>query len=60
MRELKKQMQRAIQSTLGLGKLPEPADVADAIAAALCCGHTEDRGQKGISNKEMDSVLSLE
>jgi len=38
-RASKEQMQRAIQSTLGLGKLPEPADVADAIAAALCCGH---------------------
>jgi Holliday junction resolvasome RuvABC endonuclease subunit len=30
-------MQRAIQSVLGLSALPEPADVADAIAAALCC-----------------------
>ncbi|MGH2271062.1 crossover junction endodeoxyribonuclease RuvC [Anaerohalosphaeraceae bacterium U12dextr] len=33
----KLQMQRAIQSVLGLAALPEPADVADAIAAALCC-----------------------
>jgi crossover junction endodeoxyribonuclease RuvC len=40
-RASKKQMQRAIQSTLGLGKLPEPADVADAIAVALCCANTE-------------------
>ena len=38
-RASKEQMQRAIQSTLGLGELPEPADVADAIAVALCCGH---------------------
>ncbi len=38
-RASKEQMQRAIQSTLGLGKLPEPADVADAIAVALCCGN---------------------
>jgi crossover junction endodeoxyribonuclease RuvC len=35
----KPQMQRAIQSMLALAKLPEPADVADAIAAALCCAN---------------------
>jgi crossover junction endodeoxyribonuclease RuvC len=33
----KPQMQRAIQSLLGLAKIPEPPDVADAIAIALCC-----------------------
>ncbi len=33
----KAQMQRAIQSTLGLGELPEPHDVADALAIAMCC-----------------------
>jgi len=32
----KEQMQRAIQRELGLAKLPEPPDVADALAAALC------------------------
>ncbi len=35
----KMQMQRAIQSMLSLAKLPEPADVADAIAVALCCAN---------------------
>ena len=35
----KMQMQRAIQSMLGLSQLPEPADVADAIAVALCCAN---------------------
>ena len=30
------QMQQAIQRELGLAKLPEPADVADALAIALC------------------------
>jgi len=35
----KPQMQRAIQSMLSLATLPEPADVADAIAAALCCAN---------------------
>jgi crossover junction endodeoxyribonuclease RuvC len=32
----KAQMQRAIQTQLHLAKLPEPADVADALAIALC------------------------
>jgi crossover junction endodeoxyribonuclease RuvC len=36
-RASKGQMQRAIQITLGLNALPEPADVADALAIALCC-----------------------
>ena len=35
----KGQMQRAIQSTLGLAQAPEPPDVADAIAVALCCAN---------------------
>jgi len=35
----KSQMQRAIQTTLNLPRLPEPADVADAIAVALCCAN---------------------
>lgn len=32
----KDQVQRTIQRELGLRKLPEPADVADALACALC------------------------
>ena len=32
----KMQVQRAIQSQLKLARLPEPADVADALAVALC------------------------
>jgi crossover junction endodeoxyribonuclease RuvC len=34
----KGQMQRAIQAFWGLAKPPEPPDVADALAVALCCG----------------------
>lgn len=32
----KRQVQRAVAATLGLARLPEPDDVADAIAIALC------------------------
>ncbi len=38
-RATKEQMQRAIASMLGLKQVPEPADVADAIAIALCCAN---------------------
>lgn len=34
----KGQMQRAVQAQWNLAKAPEPADVADALAIALCCG----------------------
>ena len=30
-------MQRTIKTLLGLSAVPEPNDVADAIAAAMCC-----------------------
>lgn len=36
-RASKSQMQRAIQTILELPDVPEPPDVADAIAIALCC-----------------------
>jgi crossover junction endodeoxyribonuclease RuvC len=35
-RAAKDQVQRTIQRELGLAKLPEPPDVADALAVALC------------------------
>jgi len=35
-RASKEQVQRMVQSALGLRKLPEPPDVADALAVALC------------------------
>jgi crossover junction endodeoxyribonuclease RuvC len=35
-RASKEQMQHAICRELGLGKVPEPPDVADALAVALC------------------------
>jgi len=38
-RASKQQVQRTIQTVLCLRELPEPSDVADAIAAALCCAN---------------------
>jgi crossover junction endodeoxyribonuclease RuvC len=35
-RASKEQVQRTVQRELGLAKLPEPPDVADALATALC------------------------
>ena len=39
-RASKVQVQRAIQTILALPELPQPNDVADAIAAALCCANS--------------------
>jgi crossover junction endodeoxyribonuclease RuvC len=39
-RASKEQMQRTIQTILSLPQIPEPNDVADAIAAALCCANS--------------------
>jgi crossover junction endodeoxyribonuclease RuvC len=36
-RASKEQVQRTIQTVLVLPELPQPADVADAMAIALCC-----------------------
>jgi crossover junction endodeoxyribonuclease RuvC len=38
-RASKEQVQRTIQTILALADLPEPNDVADAIAAAMCCAN---------------------
>ena len=42
----KGQMQRAIQRELGLATLPEPPDVADALAVALCHYHLKDKADR--------------
>jgi crossover junction endodeoxyribonuclease RuvC len=39
-RASKEQMQRMVQTTLHLRTLPEPPDVADALAVALCHANT--------------------
>jgi crossover junction endodeoxyribonuclease RuvC len=48
-RASKEQMQRAIQTELHLPKLPEPPDVADALAAALCHYYTHKTPARGAS-----------
>jgi crossover junction endodeoxyribonuclease RuvC len=42
----KEQMQHAIRHELGLDRLPEPHDVADACAVALC--HVQIERNRGI------------
>ncbi len=42
-RASKEQVQRTIQRELNLSKIPEPPDVADALAAALCHYYTQKR-----------------
>lgn len=39
----KRQVQRAVQQELHLARLPEPPDVADALAIALCHCYLKDR-----------------
>jgi crossover junction endodeoxyribonuclease RuvC len=39
----KSQMQRAIQRELNLPQLPDPPDVADALAVALCHAYLKDK-----------------
>jgi crossover junction endodeoxyribonuclease RuvC len=41
----KTQMQRAVQSLWNLKAPPEPPDVADALAVALCCGRAREQGK---------------
>jgi crossover junction endodeoxyribonuclease RuvC len=40
-RAAKFQIQRMVQTLLGLDELPQPADAADALAAAICHLHTQ-------------------
>ena len=48
-RASKEQMQHAIERELNLPKLPEPADVADALAVALCHYHLSRQPSEGDS-----------
>jgi crossover junction endodeoxyribonuclease RuvC len=44
----KAQVQRAIQRELGLAQLPEPPDVADALAIALCHYYLKDKAGNSV------------
>ena len=46
----KAQMQHAIMNELGLDTLPEPHDVADACAVALCHFHTSRNGHERLQD----------
>jgi len=41
----KEQVQRMVQTVLGLGALPSPPDVADALAVALCHAHHKQKDE---------------
>ena len=43
-RASKEQMQKTVQTLLSLPDVPEPNDVADAIAVAICCANSIRRG----------------
>lgn len=47
----KGQMQQAIQRELGLAELPEPPDVADALAVALCHYYLQVRRKLAIGRR---------
>jgi crossover junction endodeoxyribonuclease RuvC len=51
-RASKDTMQRTIQRELGLPRLPEPHDVADALAVALCHYHIQRGGANGSPRRE--------
>jgi len=42
----KRQLQRMVQSVLGLAEVPEPVDAADALAVALCHLQSEEFRQR--------------
>jgi len=43
-RASKEQVQKTTQTLLSLPDVPQPADVADAIAVAICCANSMSRG----------------
>jgi len=51
-RASKEQVQRTIQTILSLPDVPEPSDVADAIAAAVCCANSREI-HAGVTNNKL-------
>jgi crossover junction endodeoxyribonuclease RuvC len=50
-RASKEQVQRAVVTILSLAEVPTPNDVADAIAAALCCANSRDMAVEKVIEK---------
>ena len=48
----KSQVQHAVQSQWNLPQLPEPPDVADALAVAFCCGMAMERERITIAGRK--------
>lgn len=60
-RATKEQMQYAVMRELGLAKLPEPHDVADALAIALCHAHALGMGDaSGTVSKGINTAAMFE
>jgi crossover junction endodeoxyribonuclease RuvC len=60
-RATKEQMQYAVMRELGLAKLPEPHDVADALAIALCHAHSVGLGDAaGVVSKGVNTAAMFE
>ncbi len=53
----KSQVQRAIQRELALGALPDPPDVADALAAALCHYYLKDKPNAKVADDSLADDL---
>lgn len=47
----KRQVQELVQMLLGLEELPKPDHAADALAAAICCFHTQDAEERIVRGK---------
>ena len=56
----KGQMQRAIQTIWNLPELPEPPDVADALAVALCCANALLHARPASGSPAVTDVLALQ
>jgi len=48
----KSQVQHAVQSQWNLPQLPEPPDVADALAVAFCCGMAMERERITVASRK--------
>lgn len=45
----KNQVQQMVKMILNLKSIPKPDDVADALAVAICCAHSNNVGEEGMN-----------